>query len=282
VSDRPLADLVKQVTAELSKAGIDNAPREARLLVAKVCNLPPDRVGLEGGRPVSETEADTVAAMVSERQRRKPLSHLLGYRAFYKHRFAVSPDVLDPRPETETLVLAALEHPFDTVLDLGTGSGAILLSLLADRPGTRGLGTDLSARALRVAEENARRLSLSDRARFQQGDWFHGIKGRFDLIVSNPPYIALDEMAGLQPELSYEPRMALTDEGDGLGAYRAITRGAPPHLEPGGRLLVEIGVTQGADVAMLFRAAGLQDVCVQPDLDGRDRVVDGRLPAAKQ
>lgn len=280
MSDRPLADLVQQVTAELAEAGIDTAPREARLVVAHACGLAPDRVRLEGARPVTQTEADTVASMVAERRRRKPLSHLLGYRDFYKHRFAVSADVLDPRPETETLVLAALEHPFATVLDLGTGSGAILLSLLAERAKAIGTGTDLSAAALAVARDNARALGLEERAGFQRSDWFDGVSGRFDLIVSNPPYIAVAELAGLQPELAHEPRMALTDGADGLSAYRAIAAGAADHLSEGGTLMVEIGADQGREVAALFSAAGLCEVAVRPDLDGRDRVVTGRVLAA--
>jgi release factor glutamine methyltransferase len=202
------------------------------------------------------------------------VAQLLGYRDFWKHRFIVTPDVLDPRPDTEALVAEALRRPFARVLDLGTGTGAILLSLLAERPAATGLGTDLSEAALTVARRNAAALRLADRADFAPADWFAGVAGQFDLIVSNPPYIAAAEMAGLAPEVrDWEPHLALTPGGDGLDAYRAIARGAGAHLAPGGRLVVEIGAAQGAAVAAIMAGAGLGPVRVLPDLDGRDRVV---------
>lgn len=278
MSRSTLRDMVQAIAQELQAAGIDGAPREARLIAASVCGIDPERVSLEMARPVAPECWEHLSVILPGRLARKPLSHLLGYRDFFKHRFTVTRAVLDPRPETETLVAEALAGPAGRVLDLGTGSGAILLSILAERPAARGLGTDLSAPALAVAEGNAARLGLSGRAAFRQADWWDGIAGRFDLIVSNPPYIAASEMPGLGPELAHEPRMALTDEGDGLSAYRVIAAGARAHLAPGGRLLVEIGPAQGAPVATLFRAAGLEDVAVRPDLDGRDRVVIGTSP----
>ncbi|MEF9605777.1 peptide chain release factor N(5)-glutamine methyltransferase, partial [Paracoccus sp. PXZ] len=156
-------------------------------------------------------------------------------------------------------------------------TGAILISLLAERPGARGTGTDISPAALMVARENAARIGVC--ADFLESDWFASVAGQFDLIVSNPPYIALDEMADLSPEVrEWEPRHALTDGADGLSAYRAIAAGAPAHLSPGGRLLVEIGPTQGRAVAALMQAAGLVEPRILPDLDGRDRVVGARKP----
>ena len=185
--------------------------------------------------------------------------------------------MLDPRPETEILVAAALELEWDRVLDLGTGSGAILISLLAARATSTGLGTDLSEAALAVARENA--AFLGPRADFIESDWFSAVVGRFDLVVSNPPYIARDEIAGLAPEVrDWEPRLALTDDGDGLGAYRVICADAPAHLVPGGHLMVEIGPQQGQAVMALMRDAGLVETRILPDLDGRDRVICGRLP----
>jgi release factor glutamine methyltransferase len=145
-------------------------------------------------------------------------------------------------------------------------------------PMARGTGTDLSPAALAVAADNAARLGLAARARFQPADWFRRDHRRFDLIVSNPPYIAADEMAALAPELRHEPRMALTPGGDGLAAYRRIAQGAPARLMPGGRLLLEIGPTQGAAVAGLMAAQGLADIRILPDMDGRDRVVAAAKP----
>jgi release factor glutamine methyltransferase len=166
------------------------------------------------------------------------------------------------------------------VLDLGTGSGAILLTLLAERPLATGLATDLSPAALAVATGNAEALGLATRANFACGSWFAPVTGLFDLIVSNPPYIAADEMADLSPDvLNWEPHLALTPGGDGLAPYRAIAAGAAAHLAPGGRLMVEIGPSQGAAVRGFFAEAGLVTPTILPDLDGRDRVVMAHAPA---
>jgi len=278
VSEGTLRDMVQVIGRELEAVGIEGAPREARLIAAAACGIEPERVSVEMSRRLDHDSWQILADILPDRLARKPLSHLLGYRDFFNHRFSVTRAVLDPRPETETLVIAALAGPVRRVLDLGTGSGAILLSILAERPSAEGLGTDLSPEALQVAQSNADRLGLSTRAAFKLADWWDGITGGFDLIVSNPPYIAASEMDGLQPELAHEPRLALTDEADGLSAYRAICAGVRRHLTPGGRLLAEIGPSQGGPVAALFRAAGLDDVAVRPDLDNRDRVVIGTAP----
>ncbi len=214
------------------------------------------------------------AAVVERRARREPVSQILGCRAFWTHDFIVTADVLDPRPETETLVEAALSAHFDRMLDLGTGSGCILLSLLAERGGATGTGTDLSPAALAVARRNAVATGVGARATFLRSDWLGSVEGGFDLIVSNPPYIADDEMAGLAPEVrDWEPHLALTPGGDGLDAYRRIAREAPGHLLPGGRLMVEIGPAQAAAVSRLFGRAGLTAVATIRDLGGRDRVI---------
>lgn len=272
-----LAQLAGQGAERLAGAGIADPAREARLLLAAATGMPASRLMLEMSETAAPEAAVRFEAMLRRRQARAPMSHILGTRAFFDHEFRVTPDVLDPRPETETLVRAALDLPFRRVLDLGTGSGAILLSLLAARPEAAGLGTDMSEAALAVARDNAARLGTENCA-FALSDWFSAVTGRFDLIVSNPPYIAEAEMAGLAPELAHEPRMALTDGADGLSAYRAITVGAPAHLAPGGRLLVEIGWRQGAEVSAMFAAAGFREVAILPDLDGRDRVVSGLWP----
>ncbi|MEB8388339.1 peptide chain release factor N(5)-glutamine methyltransferase [Rhodobacteraceae bacterium KMM 6894] len=266
---------IRQLGGDLAGAGIGAPLREARLIAADVLGLTMAQVTLAEQDPISADMQRALFEIAAPRLERRPLSHILGRRAFFKHEFHVTPDVLDPRPETETLVVAALAQSFERVLDLGTGSGAILLSLLTERSDAKGVGTDLSPAALRVAQGNAARLGVGPRATFLMSDWFSEVRGRFNLIVSNPPYIAVDEMAGLAPELGFEPRMALTDEADGLSAYRVICAGAVAHLVPGGALMVEIGPTQSAAVSGLMRAAGLVDVCVLPDLDGRDRVVCG-------
>ena len=189
----------------------------------------------------------------------------------------MTPDVLDPRPETETLVDLALGSHFAHVLDLGTGSGAIIVTLLAERPAATGVGTDLSETGILVAGENAARHGVDDRLILPVSDWWEDVGGTYDLIVSNPPYVAADELPSLAPEVrDWEPRLALTDEADGLSAYRTIAASAPDHLTAGGRLLVEIGYGQAEAVSGIFAAAGLENIAVHTDLDGRDRVVSAR------
>ncbi|PID36947.1 MAG: protein-(glutamine-N5) methyltransferase, release factor-specific [Rhodobacterales bacterium] len=210
--------------------------------------------------------------LIGRRRAHEPMSHLLGYRDFWKHRFKVGPQVLDPRAETELLIELALEggRP-GRFADLGTGSGAIAISLAAEWPGARGVATDISDAALEIAQENAAATGVA--LEFRQGSWCAPLDGRFDLIVSNPPYIAATEMTGLAPELNFEPRGALTDGADGLIAYRAIAACAPAHLSPGGCLLLEIGVTQGAAVQQILHNAGFAQVRCHTDLAGRDRVI---------
>lgn len=272
-------DALIAATRLLREAGIDGAQGDARRLMADALGIEAGRLTLAGPDPIGDEALARFRDHVVRRLARRPVSRILGWRDFFGLRFRISDQTLDPRPETETLVSEGLAGDFTRVLDLGTGSGCILIALLAGRAGATGLGTDLSAGALAVAMENAETLGVAERANFRRSDWFTDVEGVFDLIVSNPPYIALEEMAALAPEVSgHDPRLALTDEGDGLACYRIIAAGASRHLQPGGRLMVEIGWTQGPAVADLFRAAGLSDVRIIPDLDGRDRVVTGRKP----
>jgi release factor glutamine methyltransferase len=271
-----LRDVLSTGAGELRAAGVENAMRDARRLMAGALGVEAGRLTLMERDELNPVTAAEFRDSIRQRCEGVPVSHLLGWREFYGRRFEVDRNVLDPRPETEALIAAALSEPFEAVLDLGTGSGCILLTLLAERPGATGVGTDRSRAALVVAGCNAESLGVAARCVLIESDWFGDVAGRFDLIVSNPPYIAAEDMAGLAPELSHEPRMALTDEADGLSAYRVIAGSAGAHLRPGGRLLVEIGCQQGAPVAAFFRAAGFADVTVSPDLDGRDRVVSGR------
>ncbi|WP_135505010.1 peptide chain release factor N(5)-glutamine methyltransferase [Roseovarius aestuariivivens] len=248
---------------------------DRRRLLAAAAGVAPGRLSLLDADALTDAVVARYVEYARRRAKGEPVSHILGYRAFWAHEFEVTPDVLDPRADTETLVAAALETSFDHVLDLGTGSGCILLSLLAERPTASGTGTDISGKALDVAARNAVRLGVSDRAMFLCGSWFENVEGTFDLIVSNPPYIAVQELPELSAELTFEPRGALTDEADGLSAYRAIVPRAGAYLRPGGRLMVEIGWRQAAEVAAMFDAAGFAAVEIRHDLEGRDRVVLG-------
>lgn len=268
------AQALVAATRALAAVGIPDPGRDARRLFSHALGIEPGRLTLVLPDPLEATAQAAFDALIARRVMREPVSHLTGTRAFYGRDFIVNGAVLDPRPETETLIEAALSLPFDRVLDLGTGSGCILLTLLAEMPGATGLGIDISAAACAVAAQNAQALGLSQRAQFQLGNWHAGPLGEYDLIVANPPYIALSEMAGLSPEVrDWEPRAALTDEGDGLGAYRAILNGISQHLTEGGRLLLEIGPTQAEEVSVLVLTAGFAMVDVIQDLDGRDRIV---------
>lgn len=250
------------------------AARDARRLLAHVMGVEAGRLTLALDREMVDDEVERFDMLIARRCRREPVSHLTGRRSFYGREFKVTPDVLDPRPETEILVEAALSVPFKNMLDLGTGSGCILLTLLAENPAARGVGVDLSDEALDVAEDNARALGLDQRAAFHRSHWFDEVQGIYDLIVANPPYIADYEMEDLAPEVrEFEPRMALTDEADGLEAYRAIFQQAEPHMTNAARLIVEIGHTQADDVVKIATSYGFDEVAVLQDLDGRDRVV---------
>jgi release factor glutamine methyltransferase len=277
-----VAEALAPAIARLEAAGVEGAARDARVLLAHALGLAPDRLTLHLPDKMTEPQAKSYEDAIRARAARQPVAQITGRRLFWGQWFRVTGDTLDPRPETETLVAAALERPFLKVLDLGTGTGCILLSCLKGMPIAKGVGVDISDAALEVAADNSRGFGLADRARFLRSDWFSQVSGAFDLIVSNPPYIAASEMADLAPEVrDWEPHLALSPGGDGLEAYRTIARGAGARLMPGGRILVEIGPTQGAAVRSLFLAAGLEEVRVLPDMDGRDRVVAAAKPAAE-
>jgi release factor glutamine methyltransferase len=273
------AEALRAGLLRLKGAGIDGGARDARVLLAFAMGIAPERLTLHLPDALTPAAQQAFEASLHARQQHKPVAQITGQRLFWGRSFKVTRDTLDPRPETEILVQAALQRPFVKLLDLGTGTGCILLSLLADRPMARGLGTDLSAAALQVARQNAENLGLSDRVTLQESDWFDAVSGRFDLIVSNPPYIAADEMAGLSADvLNWEPHAALTPGGDGLQPYRAIALGAGARLIAGGRLLLEIGPTQAQAVSHLLAAQGFTAISVLQDLDGRDRVVAAQKP----
>ncbi len=273
------AEALRAAIARLREGGIVDAPRDARILLAHAMGLAPERLTLHLPDDLTAEACGLFEAAVTARLARKPVAQITGRRLFWGRAFRVTPDTLDPRPETEVLVAEALSRPFLKMADLGAGTGCILISCLLDMPMASGLGVDLSPAALAVAQENAAALGLGSRPRFAPSDWFSAVDGRFDLIVSNPPYIAASEMAALAPEVrDHEPHLALTPGGDGLDAYRILARGAGARLLEGGRLLLEIGPTQGAAVCALLAAQGFADLRILPDLDGRDRVVAALQP----
>jgi len=267
-------------TKTLRDGGIDGATRDARLLLADAMGLGVDRLTIEAEKTVSQMDLETFSAMLDRRVGHEPVARILGRRAFWGRDFMVTPDVLDPRPETETLIAAALEGaPAAQILDMGTGTGILALTLLAEWPQARAVASDVSEEALIVCVKNAGQHGLGAQLSVVVSDWYQQIDGQFDLIVSNPPYIAAAEMGDLAEEVrQFDPFIALSPGGDGLDAYREIAAGAPAHLVPDGRILVEIGPTQGAAVSALFQDAGLSETTVFPDMDGRPRVVAANMP----
>jgi release factor glutamine methyltransferase len=234
------------------------------------------------GRPIAPADRRRIARALRRRAAREPVSRILGRREFWSLDFRVTPATLDPRPDSETLVQAVLDRvgPEDRaldILDLGTGSGCLLLALLHELAASRGLGLDISPGAVRTARVNARTLGLGARARFAEGDFAVAPRGRFDVVVSNPPYLAEGEIAMLEPELGFEPQRALLAGPDGLSAYRIIAARLPELLRSSGLAALEIGASQARAVAELLAKAGLRVEKPVADLAGRDRVLLARL-----
>ncbi len=273
------AEAMVAAVARLRAAGVPDPARDARVLLAHAAKVDAARVTLIAPEDIAPDIAERYDHLVSLRAVRVPVSQLIGSREFYGRRFDVSRDVLDPRPETESLVEAALSDPFDRVLDLGLGSGCILITLLAERPDATGVGVDISEVACLQASANAVLHKVADRISVLQSDWFENVEGRYDLIVSNPPYLAASEMAQVQPELrDHEPRFALTDNADGLSAYRIIAAEAQGYLSAQGRVIVEMGWRQSEDVRSIFAQQGWGEIAILPDLGGRDRVLSASKP----
>ncbi|HWA62746.1 MAG TPA: peptide chain release factor N(5)-glutamine methyltransferase [Caulobacteraceae bacterium] len=269
----------------LEAAGVDGPVIDARLLLEAAAGATRTDIITDPHRELTAEQAGVLEDFLARRERREPVSHILGRKGFWKIMLRVTPDVLTPRPDTETILDVVLkevgEHQRFNLLDLGVGSGAILLAILAERPLGRGLGVDVSDEALAVARENAANLGLEARTALLHGDWTAGLADEsFDVVVSNPPYIPSGDIAGLEPEVSrHEPRLALDGGPDGLEAYRILAPEVLRVLRPGGLFAVEIGADQKAAVEALFRAAGAEAVHTVQDLGARDRVVAGRKKA---
>jgi release factor glutamine methyltransferase len=274
-----VAEALLEATRKLRAAGLEEPRREASLLLRHAAGLAPEEVLARPERPLSRTEEARFDVLVARRRAREPAAYILGEREFWGLPFRVTPATLVPRPETETLVEAALAQVADRdaplrVLDLGTGSGCLLFAVLSELPCATGLGVDADEAALAVARDNASRLGLTARARFRHGDWGRGLEEIFDLILSNPPYVADDDLARLEPEVAYhEPRTALAGGRDGLDAYRRLADDVARLLAPDGVALLEVGAGQAAKVAGVLAAAGLRADGVRRDLAGIERCV---------
>jgi release factor glutamine methyltransferase len=265
-------------------AGLDEPRRRARRVIAAALGLSAAEVFARPARVLSRGEHSRIAAIAARVIAREPLSRVLGRREFWGLDFALSPDTLDPRPESETLVEAVLARLMDRdsaycFLDLGTGSGCLLLALLSEYPNASGVGVDVAFGAVAAARHNAERFGLRERACFIVGDWGGALAGGFDAVVANPPYIATAELGELPPEVrEHDPRRALDGGADGLAAYRAIAREMPRLLVPRGLFIAEIGAGQAEMAARIFMAAGLAVEGIAADLAGIPRAVIARRP----
>lgn len=282
-------DALMHATARLQAAGVEQAALDARLLLLHLLDISAEMLLRGDVTELAPEQENRYFSLINRRVGREPLAYIIGVKSFWSLDFTVTADTLIPRPDSETLVEAVLKYveqrskPLQ-FLDFGTGSGCLLLSLLTEFPRSRGLGIDTCHRALHVAMHNAQRLKLHERASWQVSNWGASVdaslKGTFDVIVSNPPYIEQSALAALQPEVArFEPRAALTDEGDGLGAYRALADDAPALLAPGGRLFLEIGQGQERDVARIMAEQNLFVHAFERDLAGIIRcLVLGHAP----
>ena len=269
----------KAAQARLKEGRIDSPSIDARLLLEVAAGCSRTDILTDPYRLVTPEQQATLDGYLERRLRREPVSRILGRKGFWKIMLNVTPDVLSPRPDTEAILdvvmLAFPPHRAFTMIDLGTGSGAILLATLAERAGARGVGTDISTEALAVARENAANLDLDGRCDFIRTEWAAGFGDHsFDLVVSNPPYIPSGEIPGLDPEVrDHDPHLALDGGPDGLQAYRELAPEIRRILKPDGVFAVEIGWDQGRQVQAMFEQAGFENVIVVKDLSDRDRVV---------
>jgi release factor glutamine methyltransferase len=276
------------MTAAFRAGGIEDAQADARILVARAFGLNRAQLISQGDRTLGAREAETLAEQAARRLAREPVSRILGRREFWGIDLAITSAVLDPRPDTETVIELALDwittrhlkNEKLRVLDIGTGSGALLLALLSELPSATGVATDISVDALKVAEGNARLLGFGKRATFVACNFTDALRGPFDLVVSNPPYISSQEIPTLGPEVrNHDPRIALDGGEDGLAAYRAIADDALRLLTPRGRLVTELGQGQAEPVSAIMRAAGLTiETPIRRDLAGINRALCATAP----
>ncbi len=279
---RTLADAIAEARARFAQAGLPDAAIEARLLVGGLLKLSQTQAFVGGDQALTEEECAVIRDAVTRRLKREPVHRILGSREFYGMDLLISRETLEPRPDTEVLVDAMLPHlqrivsrkGSARVLDLGTGTGAILLALLNACLSASGVGSDISDDALVTVTKNSERLNVGSRFTAVRSSWFDQISGRFDIIVSNPPYIPTDVISKLEPEVrDYDPRAALDGGADGLNPYRDIAARADGFLEAGGLVGLEIGFDQKTAVTDIFTSAGFILAQAERDYGGNDRVL---------
>lgn len=273
-------ELHRALVADFKQVGIETPELDARLLIQFEMNWSHTDYVMAKQDGLSQDSINAINALAARRKTGEPIDHIFGYREFYGRKFKVTKDVLTPRPETEGLVEKAIQTlrgaPSPHILDLGTGTGAIIISILAEIPTARGVAVDISKAALDIARENAKTHNLEGQLDLLLGDWFEPVSGTYDLIVSNPPYITPAAMDALSVEVrDFDPDLALRGGEDGLVAYKVILSSAEDFLKPDGHVHFEIGYDQGETVSDLMKNAGYVDVRVLKDLAGHDRIVCG-------
>ncbi|MDG1020944.1 MAG: peptide chain release factor N(5)-glutamine methyltransferase [Emcibacteraceae bacterium] len=274
-----LATLRKKIEARLRKKGIEEAPLDARLLISHIIPVTEIDFAINADQIVSNEQQNLIDILVQKREKRIPMSQIFGEKEFWSLSFKVTRDTLTPRPDSETLIEVALNEFEDknatlSILDLGTGSGCLLLTLLSELKNATGLGIDVSASAIKVANENATNLSLNNRATFLKSDWFEKLfkTKKFDLIIANPPYIGLNEKPELTPEVcEHEPYSALFAGEEGLDDYRIIAADISSYMSEKSIIILEIGYRQSSAVKDIFEQKGFKNINVFQDLGGRDR-----------
>lgn len=274
-----LATLRKKIEARLGKKGIEEAPLDARLLISHIIPVTEIDFAINADQTVSNEQQNLIDILVQKREKRIPMSQIFGEKEFWSLSFKVTRDTLTPRPDSETLIEVALNEFEDknatlSILDLGTGSGCLLLTLLSELKNATGLGMDVSASAIKVANENATNLSLNNRATFLKSDWFEKLSKtkKFDLIIANPPYIGLNEKPELTPEVcEHEPYSALFAGEEGLDDYRIIAADISSYMSEKSIIILEIGYRQSSAVKDIFEQKGFKNINVFQDLGGRDR-----------
>ena len=290
-AEQTLEAVQRRMMQQLKTQHHRTAPLDARLLLEHASGLSSTDLAMQAKQEADATLIHDAQALVALRLTGMPVAKIIGHKEFWGRRFHVSPAVLDPRPDSETLIVAALallaEDKAFRLIDLGTGSGCLLLTLLAERPLAHGLGIDKSRAALSLARRNAHclklgldlSLGLRQRVALRHGDWLHGVNATADMIIANPPYIESDTIDRLDRDVRlFDPRLALDGGSDGIGPYHALIAPSFQCLTGGGHLLLEIGVTQAEAVSALMAAAGFADISLRQDLAGRDRVLIGRKP----
>jgi len=273
-----LKQVLADTTIKLSRSGIEGAARDARILTAYALDIQISELSTMTNEQVSEKIISKLEKLILRRIDREPISKILGRREFWGRSFFINENVLDPRGDTETLIDFVIEKPVKSVLDLGTGSGAIAVTLACEWKEVHVTAIDISEDALLLAKLNAEKFNVQSKIHFLKSDWFEAIKGHFDLIISNPPYIGLAEQDGLSAEvIKYDPEISLFAGRDGLAAYKKIIPSLPKFLNPDGLVLLEIGASQSNQVKNMMNVVGFIDVQIVKDLSGKDRLVAAKL-----